>query len=351
MSTSSGPNVSANGLAFAYDMNNTQKSWLGKPTVNYITNPTEEMARGEFGQYRDLAPAFNTYGLVPYSLSMDIKVNKPGSVLVYMQNGSATKYGFVSQSINATTEYQRFYFNNITPSVSTTSETAATLATYTGYGSGVTPTVKNIQLELGSFATPFVNGTRSNTQAMKDLTNSNTITATSLTYATDGTFSFNGLGNYISLPTTLGYTTIFSAFAWIKTTGVPRGGYHIIFGSSSLEISIPTTGEIRTGVNTSNGRFVSNHGTGLTNGAWHYVGFTFDGTTKTSYIDGISVGTMSVTGTLTYSMSDRSMGVFGQGDGTYGMNGIINGAHIYNRALTAAEVQSNFAAYRGRYGI
>jgi hypothetical protein len=39
----------------------------------------------------------------------------------------------------------------------------------------------------------FVNGTRPNTESIKDLTNNNTITATSLTYASDGTFSFNGI--------------------------------------------------------------------------------------------------------------------------------------------------------------
>lgn len=154
------PKIVTDGLVFAYDMGNREKSWKGKPTVNHISNPTEEMARGEFGQYRDLAPTFNTNGLVPHSLSMDIKANKPGGVYVYMQNGSYTKYGFVSSSVNVTTEYQRFYFDNITPSVSTPSETAAILATYTGYGSGITPTVKNIQLELGTFSTPFVVGAR-----------------------------------------------------------------------------------------------------------------------------------------------------------------------------------------------
>ena len=200
MAVFSGPEIPNNGLVFYYDMNNTQKSWIGKPTTNFISNPTEEMTRGEFGQYRDLAPIFDTNGLVPYSLSMDIKVNKPGSVYVYMQNGSSTKYGFVATSVSATTEYQRFYFNNITPVISTPSDTAAMLATYTTYGSGVNPTVKNIQLELGSFSTPFVNGTRSNTQALLDLTGQKTITAANLAYASNNTFSFDGTNNYMTIP-------------------------------------------------------------------------------------------------------------------------------------------------------
>lgn len=36
MSTHSGPNNSEDGLVFYYDMANTQKSWRGKPTTNFI---------------------------------------------------------------------------------------------------------------------------------------------------------------------------------------------------------------------------------------------------------------------------------------------------------------------------
>ncbi|GAG57951.1 unnamed protein product, partial [marine sediment metagenome] len=91
---------------------------------------------------------------------------------------------------------------------------------------------------------------------------------------------------WIDLPTDLGYTNEVSAFAWFKAVGSPPGGYHIIFGGQELEISIPqSTGEIRTGVYT-NSRYVSNHGSGLVDGNWHHLGFTFDGSCKKSYIDG-----------------------------------------------------------------
>ena len=83
MPTSSGPNQTGEeNLVFAYDTGDLNNSYIGEPTVNFISNPTEVMPRGEFGQYRDLAPVFDSNGLTPYSLSMDIKVNKPGAVLV-----------------------------------------------------------------------------------------------------------------------------------------------------------------------------------------------------------------------------------------------------------------------------
>lgn len=143
--------------------------------------------------------------------------------------------------------------------------------------------------------------------------------------------------DYIDLPNDLGYTTAVSAFAWFKMNGTPPGNYHIIFGGQQLEISINTSGYLRTGVYT-NTRFVSNHGSGLLDGQWHFVGFTFDGTTKTSYIDGFAVGTQQITsGTLTASFADRRIGRYGSST-TYYLNGTLDELRIYNRAISSDEV-------------
>ena len=147
-------------------------SYPGQPASNYVNSvvgegagvgPATPITLGEFGQLRNLVPIFETYGLVPYTMTMDVKTNIPGGVYVYMQNGSYTKYYFVGVSITCTTEYQRFTFANLTPSgptsnwlTNTPTDDRAMLAMYTGYGSGINPTVKNIQIELGAYATPFV---------------------------------------------------------------------------------------------------------------------------------------------------------------------------------------------------
>jgi hypothetical protein len=356
MSSYSGPEIANDGLVFSYDISNNQKSWIGKPTVNYITNPTEEMPRGEFGQYRDLAPTFDTYGLVPYSLSMDMKVNKPGNVLVYMQNGSSTKYGFVGANVSATTEYQRFYFNNITPSISTPSDTAATLATYTEYGSGVTPTVKNIQLELGSFATPFVNGTRSNTQSVRDLTNINSITANSLTYASDGTFSFNG-SNSITVPfnsSAFTFDNEQTIIIWMKNqspSSARRNPYNQAYAGAGT-----ITHENDTGFNYFYGTGGGDNEpyTALTTAFSVVVGetamicFTRNTSTVSCYKNGVFSNSMSnpygavVTGTNNITIGSGYAGGFG---------GSLYAVQLYYRALSALEVQQNFNALRGRYGI
>ena len=491
MSAYSGPEIANDGLVFAYDMGNPQKSWKGAPTVNLITNPTEEMSRGEFGQYRDLAPAFNTNGLVPYSLSMDMKVNKAGSVFVYMQNGSTTKYGFVSASVNATTEYQRFYFNNITPVISTPSDTAATLATYTGYGSGVNPTVKNIQLELGSFSTPFVNGTRfansnletvstpawntqsgssysggtltftsgsynskgnwdlyktysgvstatnytwsalvklgtatnllltmNNTQAwntgpsaqfnlgqlstsefrrisitgttnfgsfnihlgasfnselaatvqsggtvfiedvrleltgsqtaLVDLTGNNTIAASSLTYASDNTFSFNGSNDKLTLNTNtlLSGAQNYTIDAVFK---ISASGADYIFGN----YGVGNYGGLEYYVfqNKLNNYISGNtqSATNLVANQWYISSVVRNGTTITHYLngqpDGSSTNGASITTNNPFTIGN------GHNYTSEAFSGNIASVKVYNRALSAAEIQQNFNATRGRYGI
>lgn len=162
--------------------------------------------------------------------------------------------------------------------------------------------------------------------------------------------NFNN-SNYLNLPNDIGYTTEFTASAWFRSQGTPAGSYHIIFGGQQLEMSIHSTGYLRLGVTTSSGRSVSNFGSGLVDGNWHYLCFTFDGSTRKAYIDGQYIGQATgITGTLTYSFSNRNIGKFGSNN-SYFLNGDLSLVSFYNQVLTAAEVEQNFEASRGRFGI
>ncbi len=152
--------------------------------------------------------------------------------------------------------------------------------------------------------------------------------------------SFDGINDYVDLPDDLGYATQVSAFAWFKSEGIPKGNYHIIFGGQELEISIHSTGYLRTGVYT-NSRYVSNHRSGLTDGNWHFVGFTFNGSVKISYIDGVSVGEQNVSGMLTSSFNRRRMGKWGASNSYY-LNGKMDETVIYDRALSPDEILKHY---------
>lgn len=380
MAVFSGPEIVNNGLVFYYDMSNTKKSWKGKPTTNLIDAFLGAVQMVSLA-YVGLEDGWKKYslngtwtaGTYPYTIAINGPTFTGGvsySSACYLKTNVMHKFNYFGTGMN--------YVNQPMNKVGTSFGVLQSDGSYycgrsdfeytsstaqAGYilsnpianvvFSSATDFVwlKDAQVEQGSFPTPFAGNaaTRSNTQAILDLANNNTITTNSLTYASNNTFSFNGSSDYISLPDALGYTTAVTAFAWFKSNGSPTGGYHIIFGGQELEISIPTTGEIRTGVFT-NSRYVSNHGSGLLDGNWHHVGFTFDGATKTSYIDGISVGGQAVLGTLTSSFSNRTMGKFGSSSGYY-LNGSLGSVSIYNRALSAQEVRQNFEATRSRYGL
>ncbi|UTH14774.1 phage tail spike protein [Macrococcus equipercicus] len=126
--------------------------------VNLIRNSNYEYPKPtrEYLQTVDLAPIFESYSLTQkYSLSMDIKSPIAGIIQVYMQNGSGTKYSFVSQTVQVTTEWQRFKFEGLSPVLSKATETKAILSFYGTYDSGRFPIVRNIQLEIGTKATPY----------------------------------------------------------------------------------------------------------------------------------------------------------------------------------------------------
>jgi hypothetical protein len=191
-----------------------------------------------------------------------------------------------------------------------------------------------------------------NTYSLTGSLSGSLINGTAYSVDKGGSWLFDNTDDYIALPNDLGYsTTTLSVFSWFKSNGRPSGDYHIICGGQQLEISIPWPGgALRTGIQTDT-RYVSNHGSGLNDGKWHYIGFTFDGVTKTSYIDGVNVGTQTITsGTLVTSFSSRFLGRFGSST-VYYANGNMGGYWVYNKALTEAEVSQNFNAQRQRFGI
>jgi hypothetical protein len=79
---------------------------------------------------------------------------------------------------------------------------------------------------------------------------------------------------------------------------------------------------------------------------------TWDGTNKRIYVNGVLRATSAtLTGTVTQNTTGAAfIGIYGNFAG-YPFNGRIAQTQIYNRALTAAEIQQNFNATRSRFGI
>jgi len=370
MSTmSGGPNIVTNGLVLHLDAANT-KSFRGIPTTNLLSNPTQILTTNEFGQYYNLASIFDTNGLVLYSLSFDMKVNKNGNVLVYMQNGSYTKYSFVNQTVSATTEYQRFKFENLTPSgpladwqANTPTDNRAVLATYTVYGSGVIPTLTNFQLELGAVATPFVVGTRGTTVATGGGWADRTTNANhgelvnNPTYITNygGQLIFNGSSNYVVTSNfyNLATTNQITATIWCKSNTSTWNDYGFLLSKRNQFLIHPTISSKEVGF------FVN-----TTTGGWESISFTpsveittfnsytlhyINGVLKIYFNGALITTSSSIGATLTSSISQLYIGR----DSTLSryFNGAVSLVTIYNRALSDSEILQNYNAQKSRFGL
>ena len=378
MPTAAGPNTKGEeNLVFAYDLGDVSNSYKGEPTTNFIAelgDPTQEITRGEFGQYYNLVDIFETHGLVPYTLSMDIKGNIPGSCLVYMQNSSYTKYAFPLGSVNITTEWQRFFFRNRTPSgptsawqTNTPNDNRAMLATYTGYGSGRNPTVRNMQLELGAHETPFTAGTRSATQGLLDLTGNSTIDLTNVSFDSSAQMTFDGTDDRATVadpgypssgtdPFTLEiiYKVPTGATWYVNGSGtalIGRGSYQ---GSIGI-FRASTEGNVKFWIRLDGGNIYDPGVTGLSRDDYHHIVGTFDGVdTAKIYHNGVFIAQeVNANNAGTFDAGGFNVGggiSFGGNFGGYG-EGEVPVSKLYNRALTASEIKSNFNAIKGRFNI
>ena len=379
MSLNHSPQTVTNGLVFYYDMGNPQKSWKGAPTTNAIqTNlnlydkdngcTVTQLPETFEGNpiYRVVFPA----GTLPrirttfaytagqqYTGSIYYKVVSQGShtpQLIFRENGFGTTYTSVSLT---GTSWQR---TNITHTFSGSGTSMFLL--YQSSSAATTPTIIDFsmpQTELRSFATPYVAGTRSNTQAILDLTNNNTVTASSLTYASDGTFSFDGSANKVELFTSNSFISNgFTLSAFIKPLSAGGASFGRIFdktnndtGSAAGVFLYMNANPIVT-LQINNGNSITTTSNSVPYSVWTNITATVTGSgNSVIYINGISnvSATLSlpntITNTLPLTLGNRANAT------DRGFSGNISVATIYNRALSASEVQQNFNALRGRYGL
>lgn len=85
-------------------------------------------------------------------------------------------------------------------------------------------------------------------------------------------------------------------------------------------------------------------------GSWANVVAVWNGATKYIYINGVQdTNTQLQSSPIDTSTGKLVIGAYA--NGLYPFEGSISNAQIYNRALSATEIQQNFSNLRGRYGI
>lgn len=147
--------------------------------------------------------------------------------------------------------------------------------------------------------------------------------------------------------------------AWVKPTGTAftTGSFYYIFAKNNTA----GYGDHQYALNISNiqnlefqlsGSTVSTPATWLTD-TWYHLTGIWNGTTISSYINGVLQGSTSATSTTfkpNFSISGRST-ASDFSTGAFPFPGFISLVSIYNRALTNEEILQNFNASRGRYGL
>lgn len=405
MSLQHSPGIVTSGLSFYYDMYNTEKSWKGEPVTNQFICPNpydsnnnvsfnvqgtgtfQRVYTGTYGGYTikptDVVYRYNLGGSgchyhgnsaaiasgqyvcysVDYYISPDASDYPTNSSLIVLENygGSALGGGTGTGGNGVMGKWQtiRGYAGPTSGS-----GTQAMFLYPGGCGSTYMASrgfilMKNPMFEFRGDVryNPFVNGTRSNTQAIIDLTGQNTITASSLSYASDGTFSFNG-SSVLTIPNSsvFNMTQQLSIEAWVKFDGnsddfiFEKGDVNTQYSlfSHSEDIVFRT---FHVGDSSYHTQGPSKSAVGIVNNQWVHIVGSWDGLTKRIYINGQLKDSATKSGALVTTSKGASVGRFGGDTAGYYFNGSIAKVAVYNIGLTQQQVQQNFAAQRGRYGI
>lgn len=156
-------------------------------------------------------------------------------------------------------------------------------------------------------------------------------------------YSFNGTSNYIGLPNGAALTgnSPYTIAAWIKPSSygtfgiIGWGTYGSNYQVNALRLS--SNGLVNYWWNAELLPTVA----GLANGQWHHVLAEFDGTTRSIYVDGSSVASDSPGSIHNMSANNVTIGVTNSNEF---FSGSIDDVRVYNRALSATEIQTLYTA-------
>ena len=206
------------------------------------------------------------------------------------------------------------------------------------------------------------NGTLTNMEVPGDYTSTN-----------GGILTFDGFDEYakISSPSPLSSTKIFTFEIWVNFTSItgnfgPSNKAAFLFaggtgsGSGQPEFGVwsanassftPNTLYFGRGAGGTSGSLFINVSSLMSNGNWYQIVLVRStSNAQIVYLNGSSIGTGNVSDDFQDGQTDFGA-IHANGDYSGFLNGKISTIKIYNRALTAQEIQQNFNATRSRYSI
>ena len=389
MSAHANPDIIDDGLVFLYDTDDG-KSYKGEPTVNLATDsPSQggwaggrEVLDSSRKKFRFIVDNFNasagsgqgwrsfTWDLNSYSgqsvtisATVEVPSTSPGTFAWIMMgqtnthtsnNSGAGQYmGYSASSERVqktTTTTEHITWTGTVGSTGTASQPSGHVGFTLWYNGGTIGVdsyveVSNVQIEINSHATQFVNGTRSATQGLIDRTGTSTINISNASFDSNAQMTFDGTDDTINTGLFSGRnpaTDPFTIEAVVKSD-ITSGARMWIDATNNGTNQRLYCAHAATGTGTP---------MGIQGSAWsstaphdtdyhHYV-IVMDGSVARLYNNGEAHSTKSYT---SYQIQALNIG----GRNTYRWLGDIPIFKLYDRALTAAEVLQNYNATKSRF--
>jgi hypothetical protein len=403
MGVSYNPQIVTNGLVCNFDIANQKSyspnvhpkpldlySWINTPTGYNCALSVDTTTRSPVGNLnRPLMmvitgndPYIITYNTAPWNISpavsgqtwtmsVWVKASVATTAQLFMMeaNSSGSYLAAGAATITVTTNWTRQSYSNTLSNASTAYVQCRLDGTDTS-GTGITLWWDGLQLERSASMTTFNPNTNTNNVLVTDTSNTannGTLTNNPI-YSTAGYLTYTAASShYISLASVsnlqfLGVLPC-SFEAWVYPTtnpganswtgiicresnpGLGRDGYNLLFYGSATTTTSFAIERISAGVSVSYFHYLDSS---VTLNNWHHIVATFDGYNLILYRNGVAVGSVVQSTSITNTTAVVKIGVL---SGTQYFNGRISATRIYNIALTADNVKQNFNAIRGRYGI
>jgi hypothetical protein len=179
--------------------------------------------------------------------------------------------------------------------------------------------------------------------------NNGTLSTTYTHNSAEGFLKFSGSGVATISSLLLSSVTWEIFYRSNSTDSFSEYGRILDFEDTTISIGSYNTYQLRMWTNAGGSRSTESVLNGVGNdNKWHHIIYSYDGSTTTFYFDAIYQNGYAKSGALNGGSSANL--TIGNGDANL-FNGDIAVVRVYNRALTASEIQQNFNALRGRFNI